>query len=131
MNIKHILHPTPLYYMTKDGLKEFPPAPQRIQRKRTKGWKMPPNTVYVGRGSAWGNPFVVGVDGDAVECIRKFADYLMPYRHHGKNSGLDKFFLSEMHIRDIQFQLRGKNLACWCPLDQPCHADFLLAQANA
>jgi hypothetical protein len=26
--------------------------------------------------------------------------------------------------------LRGKNLACWCPLDQPCHADVLLEIAN-
>ena len=34
--------------------------PERVQRKRTKGWKMPPNTVYVGRGSKWGNPFIVG-----------------------------------------------------------------------
>jgi hypothetical protein len=34
--------------------------PIRIQRKRTKGWKMPENTVYVGRGSKWGNPFSIG-----------------------------------------------------------------------
>lgn len=26
--------------------------------------------------------------------------------------------------------LRGKHLACWCPLDQPCHADVLLEFAN-
>lgn len=34
--------------------------PERIQRKRTKGWKQPANTRYCGRGSKWGNPFVVG-----------------------------------------------------------------------
>lgn len=34
--------------------------PQRIQRKRTKGWRMPQGAVYVGRGSKWGNPFVAG-----------------------------------------------------------------------
>lgn len=34
--------------------------PIRIQRKRTKNWKMPLNTVYVGRPTAWGNSFVVG-----------------------------------------------------------------------
>jgi hypothetical protein len=33
-------------------------------------------------------------------------------------------------IADIQRELRGKNLACWCPLDQPCHADVLLRLAN-
>ena len=32
----------------------------RIQRRRIKGWKMPDGVVYVGRGSVWGNPFVVG-----------------------------------------------------------------------
>jgi hypothetical protein len=34
--------------------------------------------------------------------------------------------------RDPNFlvPLRGKNLACWCPLDQPCHADVLLDLAN-
>lgn len=36
--------------------------PKRIQRKRTKGWKMQPNTVYVGRPSKWGNPFLLGVE---------------------------------------------------------------------
>jgi hypothetical protein len=35
-------------------------APKRIQRKRTRGWRMPENAVYVGRGSKWGNPFRVG-----------------------------------------------------------------------
>lgn len=35
-------------------------GPRRIQRKRTKGWKMPENTVYVGRPTKWGNPWRVG-----------------------------------------------------------------------
>ena len=34
--------------------------PQRIQRRRTKGWRMPENAVYVGRGTMWGNPYKVG-----------------------------------------------------------------------
>ena len=33
--------------------------PIRIQRKRIKGWQMPKNTIYVGRGSYWGNPYYV------------------------------------------------------------------------
>lgn len=32
--------------------------------------------------------------------------------------------------RKIRRELAGKNLACWCPLDQPCHADVLLELAN-
>lgn len=34
--------------------------PRRIQRRRTKGWTMPPGAIYVGRPTKWGNPFVVG-----------------------------------------------------------------------
>ena len=34
--------------------------PKRIQRSRAKGWKMPANTIYVGRPTVWGNPYVVG-----------------------------------------------------------------------
>ena len=37
--------------------------PNRIQLKRTKGWKMPPNTVKVDRTTKWGNPFQVGKPG--------------------------------------------------------------------
>ena len=35
-------------------------APKRIQRRRTKGWRMPEGAVYVGRGSKWGNPLMLG-----------------------------------------------------------------------
>src|ERR1044072_1360504 len=102
--------------------------PIRVQRKRTKGWRMPPNTVYVGRGSAWGNPFIVGKDGTVQECVTKYAKHLTPYTHKG--GSLDDLLLSEANLESIQDQLRGKNLACWCPLDQPCHADVLLRLAN-
>ena len=34
-------------------------GPTRVWRKRTAGWRMPANTVYVGRGSRWGNPFKI------------------------------------------------------------------------
>lgn len=74
--------------------------PKRIQRKRRKGWKMPANSVYVGRPTKWGNPFVVGKDW------------------------------RQSYFTCMDAALRGKNLACWCPLDQPCHADVLLEIAN-
>lgn len=90
--------------------------PIRIQRKRVKGWRMPENTVYVGRGSKWGNPYRIGAFGpdgkpmSAVKAIRRFAE--------------------EVSRRGNVSELRGKNLACWCGLDQPCHADVLLELAN-
>ena len=87
-------------------------APVRIQRKRTKGWKMPPNTIYVGRGSTWGNPFTFENSGNVHPAIR-FACETAP-----------------LLSRECFAPLRGKNLACWCALDQPCHADVLLELAN-
>lgn len=87
--------------------------PIRIQRKRTKGWKMPENTIYVGRPSKWANPFKIGRDGDREECVQKHRELTIAHRYL------------------INFSdLKGKNLACWCRLDEPCHADFLLELAN-
>lgn len=92
--------------------------PVRVQRKRTKGWKMPPGTVYVGRPTRYGNPFA-----DA----QKFKLWM---------DGVLEIGIAEarIHKRPTQCDieaLRGKNLACWCALDQPCHADVLLELANA
>ncbi len=92
-------------------------APERIQRKGTMGWRTPPNTVYVGRPTKWGNPFSWGVYGrkGAVEMF--VSDKLCGV------SGM--YFANE-----IALELEGKNLACWCPLDDSCHADLLLEIAN-
>jgi hypothetical protein len=93
--------------------------PVRIQLRRTKGWKMPPDTVKVDRSTQWGNDFIAGEDGDAAFCVELF-------RHD-----LDKFqvFHPEQFEKYIA-PLRGKNLACWCALDAPCHAAVLLELAN-
>ena len=93
--------------------------PERIQRKRTKGWRMPPNTVYVGRPTKWGNPFKVYGDLDWQGAVDSFRMNLEEGLETG-TIGLD--FLTG---------LRGKNLACFCSLDHPCHADVLLELANA
>jgi hypothetical protein len=102
--------------------------PKRIQLSRKRGWRMPENTVKVGRPTRWGNPFVVGKDGDAAECVRKYQEWCIPYRHVGT---MASFLESEATLGTIIAELRGKNLACWCPLNQPCHADVLLQLANA
>jgi hypothetical protein len=90
----------------------------RIKRKRTKGWRMPDNTVNVCRPTKWGNPYVVGKDGDAAECVEKFRNDLY---HPNSRLAFD--------IADL-VELRGKNLACFCALGAPCHADVLLSIAN-
>lgn len=99
--------------------------PVRIQRKRTAEWRMPPNTVYVGRPSKWGNPYTVGdvtyinsgrtkIKMDAALAVSRFRERAVP----------------SLDSAEIIRELRGKNLACWCRLDQPCHADVLLKIAN-
>ena len=51
--------------------------PHRVQLRRAKGWRMPPDTVKVDRSTIWGNPFVVGRDGgDRAECVARFARLL-------------------------------------------------------
>jgi hypothetical protein len=101
--------------------------PVRVQLSRKKGWRMPPNTVSVARPGRWGNQFRVGVGGDAAECVRLFAQSMMPYRHGGP---VTDYYISAANLEAVEEELAGKNLACWCPLDQPCHADVLLKLAN-
>jgi hypothetical protein len=112
-------------------------APKRIQRKRTKGWRMPEGAVYVGRGTAWGNPYKAGPgvarmpwlpDGAELTTEQCVAYYREMMVGGGPNLLADKWLTPR--IGAIRHFLRGKDLACWCPLDQPCHADVLLELAN-
>ena len=91
-------------------------TPKRIQRRRTKGWKKPPNTVDITLNSKWGNPFVIGKDGDRHEDCEKYKKLMLTYRNH--------------FCRIIVSELKGKNLMCYCKLDEECHGDFLLKIAN-
>lgn len=120
--------------------------PQRIQRKRSKGWRMPPNTVYVGRGSIFGNPFKIGehwrvgagriTTGNVAfntQMLSAFgdrpltqADCVKAYEIYLDYAGIP---WNEWYY-PAPCDLHGKNLACWCPLDQPCHGDLLLERAN-
>lgn len=123
--------------------------PIRIQRKRTKGWKMPPNTVYVGRPGRWGNPFsgsalaqlaavFFGGRGDVPYDRARGLVGLYAHWLNGFPNGIPMLLAVLINKRlplpptigEIA-ELRGKNLACFCPLDQPCHADVLLDLANA
>ena len=105
--------------------------PQRIQRRRTKGWRMPDNTVYVGRPGSFGNPFAVGEtkwihrDSDGVVHI------ITPETSQDAVDSFREYYANNPLMNEGVRGLAGKNLACWCPLDQPCHADVLLELANA
>lgn len=85
--------------------------PERVQLKRTRGWRMPPNTVKVTRPGPWGN--YAGSTREDFE------------RDLASMSNADRaFYLDKVK------ELRGKNLACWCRIGAPCHADVLLKLAN-
>lgn len=83
---------------------------ERIQRRRCRGWRMPADAVYVGRPTRWGNPFPVAEHG-AQEACRLFEEHLRSR--------------PEL-VAAARDALAGKRLACWCRLDQPCHADVWL-----
>ena len=135
--------------------------PQRIQRKRTKGWRMPEGAVYVRRPSIFGNPF------QAYKC--DCCGYWDVRDDNGVTYLVNHTYVRQQHIRadwrtwttrseavakavrlyadeatywlggwqvtrpDLHAalpSLAGRDLACWCKLDQPCHADLLLVLAN-
>jgi hypothetical protein len=108
--------------------------PKRVQLSRAKGWRMPPGTVKVDRSTRWGNPFPIGGDyPTAAAAVSRFraavAGPVLDGKQCAPNAHPDSTI--GLIIRTVVGELRGKNLACWCPLDQPCHADVLLELANA
>lgn len=102
--------------------------PDRIRLSRAKDWRMPPNTVKVDRTTKWGNPFIVGKSGGAYTA--KVKD-----RRHAYLLFKSVAFDNEKLCAAARTELRGKNLACWCPKDDPyednCHAAVLLEIANS
>jgi len=100
--------------------------PKRIQRKRTKGWKMPEGAVSVARPSLWGNPYKVGAPDPEP---RRNAEPMTAERCVELHRGFVERSLTGGSLRDLT-DLRGRDLACFCSLDAPCHADTLLELAN-
>lgn len=103
-------------------------GPRRIQRQRTKGWRMPRGAVYVGRGTRWGNPFVI-THSVRPEWWVMDVCYRTAGAAHQAAVDLYRDYVPTAPGLDLS-ELRGRDLACWCPLDQPCHADVLLELAN-
>ena len=107
------------------------PLPSRIRLSRRKGWKMPANTIVVARPTPWGNPFKIGVDGNAARSVELYHTMLAGYYCISCKTDFDVQKKAVAYARKNIRKLRGKNLACWCALDKPCHADVLLEIANA
>ena len=109
--------------------------PERIQLRRTKGYRKPEGAVVVSRPTRWGNPFVSTDPARAVDLYRRWlttgnCDVMI-----GGDTGLSLAYLPSWNHADtlrmrLREELRGRDLACWCRLDRPCHADVLLELAN-
>jgi hypothetical protein len=134
---------------------ELKTRPVRVQLSRAKGWRMPPNTVKVDRTTKWGNPFnfkapehcwtalAYGEKGDPAgrhsASVKAFREWMrtpagMRLEGCGLYAGTMPIAVApvvEALTPPDPSELRGKNLACWCKPDQPCHADVLLELANA
>lgn len=118
--------------------------PERIQLKRTKGWRKPEGAINVARPTKWGNPYrvingmVYGPRGGPL-----LAGELVAYSTHAPPAGA-LLAAIQMYRQDIgcvtrtrltvdmiRRELADRDLACWCPPDRPCHADVLLEIANS
>lgn len=129
--------------------------PERLQLSRKKGFRLPLGAKSVARPHKWGNPFKVGhsyltpmyLDPGWVDLARPGMVFY-PFNESGwrkdnpqtliwcetVQQAVSWFGVWTRHggqrkaeaVRD----LCGLDLACWCPLDQPCHADVLLEIAN-
>ena len=105
---------------------------KRIQMSRQRPWRADnPDAVIVARPHEWSNPFRVGDTATVMDAqnepkvvvispalaVALFDSWLMTTCGPG---------IDEQIVRE----LGGRDLACWCRLDQPCHADVLLRIAN-
>jgi hypothetical protein len=128
------------------------PEPKRIQRHRSRGWRMPADAMYVGRPSRWGNPFriyqgnsVIGPQWSVardtwshIPADQAIHGYITSSSPLGNERAVALFHdllavrrrEEPERLRQWLAPLRGRDLACWCALGQPCHADVLLDLAN-
>jgi len=98
--------------------------PHRIQLKRSKGWRMPPDTIKVDRSTRWGNPFTAQECGSIAAAVARHASWMQ-----GQAEAPDG--RAPPASDEIRRELAGHNLGCWCALEGPCHADLLLKIANS
>lgn len=114
----------------------LPPLP--IQLSRMAGWRMPPNTVSVARPTVFGNPFRAGRHFSADTAISLHRTWLEA--ETAEELGYTGTAAEMLNARRAEVmrrlpELRGKNLACWCPCPAPyerdrCHRAILMELAN-
>ncbi len=98
-------------------------GPQRVQLKRSAGWKMPADAVKVDRTTRWGNPFTVADCGSAAIAVAQ-------HRRWMRGEIAAPGGAEPPSLEAIRVTLGGRHLACWCAPNEPCHAELLLTLAN-
>ncbi|WP_338736599.1 DUF4326 domain-containing protein [Asticcacaulis sp. DW145] len=83
-----------------------------VLNKRHSG--IPSDAVYIGRGAKWGNPFIIGRDGDRASVIAKH----------------ERWFADQHHLLRELDELKGRDLVCFCA-PALCHGNLLLRLASA
>lgn len=125
--------------------------PERLQLRRTCGWRKPEGAVVTSRPTRWGNPFVVRIEPNGADplgwyvgihgtrykasgyfhdraeavaaAVKTFERWLRRSDGYGFHGLHDRraWVLDNLHV------LAGRDLLCWCKPGEPCHADILLA----
>jgi len=114
--------------------------PRRIQRMRTKGWRMPDGAISVTRPGRWGNPFKIERGPAGWWCMIDRQHGLIFATEAGARRQAIRLYCEQMTpetVTDAQKFLRGHDLACWCsPAPDGinprlwCHADMLIEIVN-
>lgn len=95
---------------------------------------MPEGAVYVGRPTEWANPWRVGAPALIETPLPGAVDGTLYVRELVITPEIAVALYRAAFTPDApeaRAELAGRDLACWCPLDQPCHADVLLELANS
>jgi hypothetical protein len=102
--------------------------PPRVRLSRAAGWRMPDGAVKVDRTTRWGNPFDHrGPGRDRAVAIHEYGAWLDGAGPDELPAG--KRTVSRSWVLVHLQELADRPLACWCPLDGPCHADVLARRA--
>lgn len=113
--------------------------PQRVQLSNLRDFRLPDNSVRVHRGTEWENPYQVErgaagaplLMGPGGEIWNDAGDWDTPTSWSNVHARAVELFRRDIEGRDLS-ALRGKNIACWCPIGHPdCHGEIYLQLANA
>lgn len=115
-------------------------TPVRLRLSRARGFELQAHSLainglpakHVARPGPWGNPFEIGKDGTRQTCVYLYLMLLGGMIALNARASVEAQKTARAHAEKHLHTLKGHNLACWCALDGgACHADVLLAAANA